>query len=336
MPTSLPASMRHVAFASPGDADVLHIASAALPAPRPNEVLIRVRAAGVNRADVVQRQGLYPPPPDASPLLGLEVAGEIAATGEEVTALRPGDRVCALTNGGGYAEYCVAPAVQCLPWPTGYDAIRAAALPETCFTVWANVFGHGRLARGEWLLVHGGSSGIGMTAIQLAREFGARVIATAGSADKCQACIGFGAEGAIQYRDEDFAVRVADLTGGRGVDVILDMVGAPYFDRNLASLARDGRLVVIATQGGHAVERFDLRRVMMKRLLITGSALRPRSTAEKGSIAHDLREQVWPILNAGRAAPHIHAVFPMADVASAQRLMESGQHIGKIVLRVAD
>lgn len=336
MSQTIPTTMRHVAVAAPGGAEVMQIVTGPVPETRPNEVLIHVQAAGVNRPDVVQRQGLYPPPPDASPLLGLEVAGAVVATGVDVTAVRPGDRVCALANGGGYAEYCAVPASQCLPWPAGYDAVRAAALPETHFTVWANLFGHGRLARGEWVLVHGGTSGIGMTAIQLAREFGARVIATAGSAEKCAACLAFGAEVAVNYREQDFAAAVAAHTDGRGVDVVLDMVGAPYFERNLASLARDGRLVLIAFQGGALVERFDLRRVMLKRLNITGSTLRPRSTAEKAALAQGLREQVWPILGAGRAAPRIEAVFPLAEVVAAHRLMESGKHIGKIVLSLAE
>ncbi len=336
MSPTIPTTMRHVALSAPGGPDVMRVVRGPVPAARPNEVLIAVQAAGVNRPDIVQRQGLYPPPPDASPLLGLEVAGTIVAAGGDVAAFKVGDRVCALANGGGYAEYCAVPASQCLPWPAGYDAVRAAALPETHFTVWANLFGHGRLTRGEWALVHGGTSGIGMTAIQLAREFGARVIATAGNAAKCAACIAFGAEVAVNYREQDFAAVVAAHTDGRGVDVVLDMVGAPYFERNLASLAGDGRLVLIAFLGGAVVERFDLRRVMMKRLRITGSTLRPRTTAEKAALAQVLREQVWPILDAGRAAPRIEAVFPLTEVVAAHRLMESGTHIGKIVLTLEE
>jgi NADPH2:quinone reductase len=327
--------MSYVAATAAGDADVLQLGTTEVPQPRDDEVLIRVHAAGVNRPDVMQRRGLYPPPPNASPILGLEVAGEIAAVGSAVRDWRVGDKVCALTNGGAYAQYCVAPAPQCLTWPQGYDAIRAAGLPETYFTVWANLFMHGRLARGETALVHGGTSGIGVTAIQLAREFGARVIATAGSDEKCAACVKLGAEAAINYRTEDFADRVAALTGGRGVDVILCIVGAPYFERNLKSLAMDGRLVQVATQLGAKVENLDLFLVMRKRLVITGSTMRPRTTQEKGAIAAALREKVWPLLDAGRAGPVIHAVFPMAEAAAAHRLMESSAHVGKIVLQVA-
>lgn len=331
----IPGQMSYVAATAAGDADVLQLGTTEVPQPRDDEVLIRVHAAGVNRPDVMQRRGLYPPPPNASPILGLEVAGEVAAVGSAVRDWHVGDRVCALTNGGAYAQYCVAPAPQCLPWPKGYDAVRAAGLPETYFTVWANLFTHGRLARGETVLVHGGTSGIGVTAIQLAREFGARVIATAGSDEKCAACVKLGAEAAINYRTEDFADRVAALTGGRGVDVILCIVGAPYFERNLKSLAIDGRLVQVATQLGAKVENLDLFLVMRKRLVITGSTMRPRTTQEKGAIAATLREKVWPSLDAGRAGPVIHAVFPMAEAAAAHRLMESSTHVGKIVLQVA-
>jgi NADPH2:quinone reductase len=327
--------MRYVAATAAGDADVLKLETTSVPRPKDDEVLIRVLAAGVNRPDVAQRRGLYPPPPGASPIIGLEVAGEVVALGSAVRNWRVGDRACALTNGGGYAEYCVAPQTQCLPWPQGYDAIRAAGLPETYFTVWANLFLHGRLARGESVLVHGGSSGIGVTAIQLAREFGARAYATAGSDEKCAACVKLGAEAAINYRNEDFAERVATLTGGRGVDVIIDIVGAPYFERNLKSLAMDGRLVEVATQQGAKAENLDLFLVMRKRLTITGSTMRPRSTDEKGAIAAKLRAKVWPALDAGRAGPVIHAVFPLAEAAAAHRLMEGSTHVGKIILDVA-
>jgi NADPH2:quinone reductase len=314
----------------------MRLARGPVPQPRPDEVLIRVQAAGVNRPDVAQRRGLYPPPPNASPILGLEVAGEVVAAGAEVRGLRTGERICALTNGGGYAEYCIAPAAQCLPWPAGYDAIRAAALPETYFTVWANVFMRGRLARGETLLVHGGSSGIGVTAIQLADAFGATVYATVGSEAKAQACRRLGATAAINYRAQDFLDEIMRLTGGRGVDVVLDMVGAPYFLRNLRALAIEGRLVQIAFLEGSKVEGFDLAPVMTRRLTITGSTLRPRSTAEKGAIAQALRENVWPLLAQGRCGPVIHKVFPLAEVAAAHTLMESSAHIGKIMLRVAE
>lgn len=321
-----------MAASAAGDAGVLGLATAPVPQPRDDEVLIRVHAAGVNRPDVMQRRGLYPPPPGASPILGLEAAGEVVALGSQVRDWHVGDRVCALTNGGAYAQYCVAPASQCLPWPRGYDAIRAAGLPETYFTVWANLFVHGRLAPGETVLVHGGTSGIGVTAIQLAREFGAQAIATAGSDEKCAACVKLGASAAVNYRTGDFAARVAELTGGRGVDVVLDIVGAPYFERNLQCLATDGRLVVVSVQGGAKVENLDLFLVMRKRLVITGSTMRPRTTAEKGAIAAALRARVWPALDAGRAGPVVHAVFPLADAAAAHRLMESSTHVGKIVL----
>jgi NADPH2:quinone reductase len=315
-----------------GGPEVLRLATGPVPVPKADDVLIKVEAAGVNRPDVAQRAGSYPPPPGASPLLGLEVAGEIVAVGDQVAAFSVGDRVCALTNGGGYAAYCVAPASQCLPWPTGYDAIQAAALPETYFTVWANLFQLGRVSTGDIALIHGGSSGIGVTAIQLAREFGAKVFVTAGTDAKCSACLKLGAEAAINYRSQDFAVEVKTLTEGRGVNVILDMVGAPYAARNLRSLAMDGRLVMIAFLQGSKVEAFDLLPVMVKRLTITGSTMRPRTAAQKGAIALELREKVWPALDAGRCAPVIHATFPLAQAAEAHRMMESSEHIGKIML----
>jgi NADPH2:quinone reductase len=330
----IPQSMTYVQANGAGEPEVLGLASGPVPAPKPDEVLIRVQAAGVNRPDVAQRQGSYPPPPGASPILGLEVAGEVVAVGDQVTALAAGDRVCALTNGGGYAEYCTAPATQCLPWPTGYDAVRAGALPETSFTVWANLFQIGRLSNGETALVHGGTSGIGVTAIQLAHEFGARIFATAGSDDKCAACISLGASAAINYRTRDFAAEVKTLTEGRGVDVILDMVGAPYLVRNVRSLGIDGRLVMIAFLQGSKVQDFDFVQIMVKRLTITGSTMRPRTTIQKGQIASELREKVWPALNAGRCPPVIHATFPLAQAAEAHRLMESSAHIGKIMLTV--
>ena len=333
---SLPTTMRHLTTTGPGAPDVLVVTEGAVPTPRPQEVLIRVEAAGVNRPDVLQRMGAYPPPVDASPIIGLEVAGEVMATGSEVNQWQVGQKVTALTNGGGYAEYCVAPASQCLPWPTGFDAIRAAALPETYFTVWANLFQHGRLARGESVLVHGGTSGIGVTAIQLAREFGARVYTTAGTDEKCAACIALGADGAINYRSADFAERLMELTGGAGVNVVLDIVGAPYFERNLRCLTMDGRLVAVSTMQGAKVENFDLGKVMQRRLVITGSTMRPRSMAEKGALAQALRERVWPALNSGRCGPQIHTTFPLAEAAAAHRLMESSAHIGKIILRVRD
>jgi NADPH2:quinone reductase len=330
----IPERMRYIQAAGAGQPDVLRLATAPVPQPKPDEVLIGVQAAGVNRPDVLQRQGVYPPPPAASPILGLEVAGDVVAVGKAVTAFKLGDRVCALTNGGGYAEYCPVPAPQCLPWPSGYDAIQAAALPETHFTVWANLFQTGHLARGESVLVHGGTSGIGVTAIQLAREFGACVYATAGSQAKCDACERMGAAAAINYREADFAERIGALTGSQGVNVVLDIVGAPYTMRNLACLAMDGRLIQVGTMHGAKVEAFDLSVVMRRRLILTGSTMRPRTTAEKGRIAQALLEAVWPVLEAGRCAPVIHQVFPLAEAAAAHRLMERSAHIGKIVLAV--
>jgi NADPH2:quinone reductase len=329
-----PVSMTTIIADGAGGPEVLRPAIGPVPSPRPDEVLIRVLAAGVNRPDVAQRQGLYPPPPDASPILGLEVAGEVVQAGAEAGGLTPGARVTALVNGGGYAEFCVAPVAQCLPWPNGYDAIRAAALPETYFTVWANVFMLGRLGRGESLLVHGGTSGIGVTAIQLAGAFGATVFTTVGSEAKADACRRLGAAAAITYRTQDFAAEVLRLTGGRGVDVVLDMVGAPYFPRNLRVLAKDGRLVQIAFLHGATVESFDLSPIMLRRLTVTGSTMRPRGTAEKGAIARALRERVWPLLDQGRCGPVIYRVFPLAEAAAAHALLESGTHIGKIVLQV--
>jgi NADPH2:quinone reductase len=328
----IPQTMTYVQANGSGGPEVLGLATGPVPVPKPDEVLIRVQAAGVNRPDVAQRQGSYPPPPGASPILGLEVAGEIVATGDQVTTLSVGDHVCALTNGGGYAEYCAVAAPQCLPWPTGYDALRAAALPETSFTVWANLFQIGGLTRGQTALVHGGTGGIGVTAIQFAHEFGARIFATAGSDDKCAACLKLGADAAINYRSQDFAAEVKTLTEGRGVNVILDMVGGPYMARNLRSLGLDGRLVIIAFLQGSKVQEFDFVPVLVRRLTITGSTLRPRTTAQKGAIAAELREKVWPVLNAGRCAPVIHATFPLAQAAEAHRLMESSAHVGKIML----
>jgi len=331
---TLPTTMQRIGLKTPGAPNMMALEDAPLPTPSSGEVLIRVQAAGVNRPDIQQRKGLYPPPPGASPILGLEVAGTVVLLGPGVSALREGDPVCALVNGGGYAAYAVAPAVQCLPWPTNYTAIQAAALPETFFTVWANLFGLGRLHEGETVLIHGGTSGIGTTAIALARAFGAHAIATAGSDTKCAACEKLGAR-AINYRTQDFVAEVRRLTEGHGVDVVLDMVAGSYLSRNLHCLARDGRLVVIAVQGGTKDPEFDILPVMIKRLTIAGSTLRPRTTAEKGAIAAGLREKVWPLLNAGQCAPLIHATFPLAEAPAAHTLMESGAHIGKIVLTVA-
>ncbi len=331
----VPQTMSHIEISAPGGPEVLRLTTGPVPTPKPDEVLIRVIVAGVNRPDVAQRSGSYPPPPGASPLLGLEVSGEVVAVGAEVTAYRVGDQVCALTNGGGYAGYCVAPAPQCLAWPKGYDAVHAGALPETYFTVWANLFQGGRLAAGESTLIHGGTSGIGVTAIQLARAFGATVYATAGSEEKCAACVKLGAR-AINYRTQDFVEAVAQLTGKRGIDVVMDMVGAPYMQRNLRVLGMDGRLVLIAFLEGSKVETFDFVTVMTKRLTITGSTMRPRTTTQKGAIAAALREKVWPLLDDGKCGPVIYKTFPLAEAAAAHALMESSAHIGKIMLRVAD
>jgi len=332
---ALPETMTIISHGEGGGPEVLVPASAPVPRPAADEVLIRVMAAGVNRPDVQQRKGAYPPPKGASPVIGLEVAGEVVAAGEAVTRYRVGDRVCALTNGGGYAEYAVAPAAQTLPWPDGYDAPRAAAVPETFFTVWANLFGHGRLAEGEAVLIHGGTSGIGSTAIGLAREFGARPYATAGSPEKVAACLEFGAVEAFDYKTQDFVEEMRRATGSRGADVVLDMIGAPYFAKNIRVLGMDGRLVIIATMGGHEVENADIRQIMMRRLVVTGSTMRPRTTEQKGAIARALEEKVWPVLSAGRCGPRIHDTFPFREAAAAHRLMESSAHIGKIVLTLA-
>ena len=332
--TALPQEMTFIAHGSGGGPEVLVPARGPLPAPRADEVLIRALAVGVNRPDVAQRSGSYPPPPGASPIIGLECAGEVVAVGASVSRWKLGDHVAALTNGGAYAEYVTAPEAQTLPWPKGYDAIRAAALPETYFTVWANLFGHGRLAAGETVLIHGGTSGIGVTAIQLAKAFGATVYATAGSAEKVAACLELGADAAIDYRAQDFAEEVKTLTGGKGVDVVLDMVGAPYFAKNIRCLKMDGRLVMIAFLNGHVAESADLRPIMMKRLTVTGSTMRPRTTAEKGAIAAELEAKVWPLLEQGNCGPRIFKVFPLADAAAAHRLMESSAHVGKIMLKV--
>lgn len=332
---SLPIHMRYIAHTA-GGPETMVIAEGPLPVPAADEVLIRVQAVGVNRPDVAQRAGSYPPPPGASPILGLEAAGEVAAVGADVTSYRVGDKVCALTNGGAYAEYVTAPAAQTLPWPHGFDALRAAALPETYFTVWANLFMIGRLAAGESVLIHGGTSGIGVTAIQLAHAFGATAYATAGSDDKVKACLELGATAAINYRSADFLEEIRSLTAKRGVDVVLDMVGAPYFPRNLRCLALDGRLVQIAFLQGSKLEEFDLMPIMARRLTVTGSTMRPRTTAQKGVISDQLRARVWPLLDEGRCGPVIHSVFPLAQAAEAHRLMESSAHIGKIMLTVAD
>lgn len=322
--------MKAVEIAQPGGPEMLRLVERPTPAPGRGEILVRVEAAGVNRPDLMQRLGKYPPPPGASDLPGLEVAGTIAALGPEVARWREGDSVCALVAGGGYAEYCLVPAPQALPLPRGVRAEEAAAIPETFFTVWTNLFDKGRLSDGERVLIHGGTSGIGTTAIQLARAFGASVFATAGSDDKCAACERLGAR-AINYRTADFVQVIRDWTGGAGVDVILDIVGGSYLQRNLDSLALHGRLLQIGLQESPKAE-INLRTVMQKRLTLTGSTLRTRSVEEKGSIARALEERVWPLLAAGQVGPVIYRTLPLANAAEAHRLLESGNAIGKIVL----
>ena len=331
MPDSIPATMTAIEITQPGKPDVLKPTSRPTPKPAAGEVLIRVVAAGVNRPDVLQRYGKYPPPAGASDLPGLEVAGRVVACGADAKGFKVGDQVCALLAGGGYAEYAVAPAPQCLPAPRSLTAIEAAAVPETFFTVWTNVFERGRLQHGETFLVHGGASGIGTTAIQLARAHGARVFATAGTAEKCAACERLGAERAINYRNDDFVAIVKEETGGAGADVILDMVGGEYTARNLELLRIDGRLVQIAFLKGSKVE-IDLNPLMRKRLTFTGSTLRARSIPEKGAVAAAVRRHVWPLLESGKVKPVIHATFPLAEAAKAHTMMEADQHIGKIVL----
>lgn len=331
--TALPSTMRYVATEGAGDADVMRVAEGPLPACGENDVLIRVAFAGVNRPDVIQRQGNYAPPPGASPVMGLEVSGTVAATGANVSAWRVGDPVCALTPGGGYAEYCVAPAAHCLPVPAGLSPLEAAGVPENFFTVWVNVFDTCRLRSGERFLVHGGSSGIGLTAIQLAKAFGAEVFTTVGNADKAAFCRNIGADHVFDYKTEDWMAGIAAATQKKGIDVILDMVGGSYIEKNLRSLALEGRYCFIAfLEGGQA--SVDFRPLMMKRQTITGSTLRARPDAHKAAIAASLREQVWPLLEAKTVKPVIHQTFALEAVADAHRLMESSRHIGKIMLRV--
>jgi NADPH2:quinone reductase len=327
--------MRVIEISEFGGPEVLKLAQRGTPAPGPGEVLIKVVAAGVNRPDIVQRYGKYPPPPGASDLPGLEVSGHIAGRGEGVVEWQEGDAVCALVTGGGYAEYCVAPQSQCLRPPSRLTLVEAAAIPETYFTVWTNVFDRGRLQRGESLLVHGGTSGIGTTAIQLAVARGSRVIATAGSDEKVEACRQLGAEVAINYKTTDWVQQARAATDGRGVDVVLDMVGGDYVARNLDVLALDGRLVQIAFLKSSKVE-LDLMQMMRRRLTITGSTLRPRTPEEKGAIARDLATHVWPLLESGAVKPVIHAQFPLERAADAHRMMEARAHIGKIVLVVTE
>jgi NADPH2:quinone reductase len=332
---TIPATMRHIAVSEPGPPEAMKVVEGPVPQPRDSEVLIDVTYAGVNRPDCLQRAGAYPPPPDASPILGLEVSGRVVALGPRADGWNVGDEVCALTPGGGYAEYCTAPAAWCLPIPRGLSLEQAATLPETCFTVWNNVFDRGRLAAGETFLVHGGTSGIGLTAIQLAKAFGATVITTAGSTEKVAFCREIGADHAIDYRTQDFEAEVARITGKRGVNVILDMVGGDYAQKNLKCLALEGRLVMIAFLKGSRIES-DWRHIMLKRLTVTGSTLRASPFERKVALARELRSNVWPLLERGEVKTVIYATFPVAGAAKAHALMESSQHIGKIVLKVKD
>lgn len=327
--------MRAIEITQPGKPEVLQICERPLPTPRQGEVLIRVIAAGVNRPDVFQRLGQYPVPPGASDLPGLEVAGEIVDGDLSGSDFKRGDLVCALAQGGGYAEFCTAPIEQCLPLPQGLSPLEAASLPETFFTVWSNVFQRAALEEGETLLVQGGSSGIGVTAIQIATALGHRVFATAGTADKCQACEQLGAERAINYKTEDFVAVVKELTGKKGVDVVLDMVGGDYLPREIDCLADDGRIALIALLGG-ARAQVDLGQVLRRRLTITGSTLRPRPVAFKARIARELRARVWPLFGEGKIKPVIYKVFPLEEAAAAHALMESSEHVGKIMLQVAE
>jgi NADPH2:quinone reductase len=331
LPATIPASMIAIDPAEPGGPEVLQPVERPVPRPGPGDYLIRVAAAGVNRPDVMQRFGLYPPPPGAPSIPGLEVAGEIVAAGEGADAARIGERVCALVAGGGYAQYCIAPAGQCLPAPGPLSMMEAAALPETFFTVWTNLFQRGGAKAGDSVLVHGGTSGIGTTAILLGRIFGLTLIVTAGSAEKCARAREIGAAHAIDYKKEDFEARVKEITGGRGVDIVLDMVGGDYLPRNLACLAEEGRHVSIAVQRGAKAE-LPLWQIMAKRLTLTGSTLRARPAAFKAALAAELYREVWPHLEAGEIRPIICAKFPLARAAEAHKLMESGEHVGKIVL----
>ncbi|NVZ70643.1 NAD(P)H-quinone oxidoreductase [Pseudomonas costantinii] len=329
----LPQEMTLIEITTPGGPEVLKPRQVPLPSPAAGEILIQVHAAGVNRPDALQRAGKYPMKPGMSLIPGLEVAGEVVALGDGVTQYRVGDRVCALTNGGGYAQYCVVPASQALPLPDGMEWIQAAAIPETFFTVWANLFGMGGAHKGQRVLIHGGTSGIGTTALMLCREFGIEAFATAGSEDKCAAIRALGAE-AINYREQDFAEVIAEKTGGQGVNVILDIMGGSYLNNNLKALGMDGRLVMLGFLGGAKANEVDLLTIMAKRAIITGSLLRARTRDEKAAIADQLREHVWPVLSAGRCLPMIDQVFGYTEADQAHARMEGGDHIGKIVLRV--
>ena len=327
--------MKHIEISEFGGPDVLQLTEGDAPIPGENQVLVRVAAAGINRPDVMQRQGKYPPPPGASAIPGLEIAGEVIEVGDGVTWPNPGDQVCALVAGGGYAELAVADAPLCLPVPAGLTPIEAAALPETFFTVWSNLFDRAGLKAGESVLIHGGSSGIGTTAIQLAKAFGATVFTTAGNEEKCKVCRELGADLVINYNDEDFVEACGNATAGNGVDVILDMVAGDYTNRNIAAAAVEGRYVIIAGLRGFSAE-VSIRSIMLKRLVVTGSTLRPRPVAFKAAIAAGLREQVWPLLESGQVTPIIHTVLPLSKANEGHRLMESSRHIGKIMLQVTE
>ncbi len=331
--STVPATMTAIMIDGKGGPDVLVPREVAVPQPGAGQILVKVAAAGVNRPDVLQRKGLYPAPKGHSEIPGLEIAGDVVAVGQGTARFRPGDRVMALVNGGGYAEYCAVDEPQALPIPAGLDLVSAAGIPETFFTVWHNVFERGALKAGEWFMIHGGTSGIGVTAIQLAKAFGARVIATAGSAEKCEACIRLGADRAVDYTKEDFVDVVKEMTGGKGCNVILDMVGGDYVDRNIRSAAEDGRIVNIAFQKGGQVTA-DLQRVMLKRLTLTGSTLRIRPTAVKGAIARALEQHVLPLLADGRIKVPLDSTFPLTEASKAHARMEAGVHIGKIILVV--
>ncbi|TCL76012.1 NAD(P)H-quinone oxidoreductase [Rhizobium sp. BK251] len=328
----LPDEMRFIDLPSFGPPEAMVLAKAPLPSLKNGEILIRVEAAGINYPDILQRKGEYPPQKNANPVLGHDVAGEVVALAPGVSGFAVGDRVCALVDGGGYAEYCAVSAGQALRFPKGYDAVKAAALPETFFTVWANLFQMAGLTGGESVLVHGGTGGIGTAAIALAKAFGIEIYVTAGSAQKCAICVELGAKRAINYKEEDFAAVIKGETDGRGVDAVLDIIGAPYLQKNLAILAKDGCLSMIAFHGGTVAEELDLLPIRRNRLTITGSAMRRRTGEEKRAIRDDLLSQVWPLLDKGEAAPIIHKVFPFERAAEAHRLMESGSHVGKIIL----
>ena len=329
----LPTSMKYIDHGTGGAASCMQVKTGPLPALKAGEVLIEVAYAGVNRPDVIQRQGKYPPPPGASPYMGLEVAGKVVGRADDVTQWNLGDMVCALTPGGGYAEYCAAPASNCLPIPKGLPLVEAGGLPENYFTVWTNVFERGGLTAGETFLVHGGSSGIGITAIQLAKAFGATVYTTVGNADKIDAVRKLGADAAINYREQDWAAEIANLTAKKGVNLILDMVGGPYVEKNFKSLALEGRLVQIAFLQPSKIE-IDLMPIMVKRLTFTGSTLRPRTVEQKAAIAAALRAKVWPLIEAKKVGTLIHATFGLDEVQKAHEMMEASTHIGKIMLRV--